>query len=289
MTKLIADAGATKTIWIMPGITNERIVTKGIQPVLQVDSEIEAIIYDELFSYSEVRKASHILFYGSGCGAWNRAERVRRILKTAFPKAVVEVRTDIEGAGVAAFQYGEGIILISGTGSSAGYMREGSLVDIMNQPLWPQGDLGSGAHIGSHILNDYFADKVPEPIKAVIDTNRKLSEDDLFIQFQHPDRSKQIAAKALKDVVRIYESKREVKDYVQKIANQAFQEWFEALHDHFKNALTILPVTVNGSTGAQFEDQIRSICNERGITIDRVLKDPVEGLIRFHEPNETHF
>lgn len=283
MTKLIADAGATKTIWIMPGTINEQIVTRGIQPVLQVDTEIEAVIYDELFRYPEVRKATHIVFYGSGCGAWNREERVRRLLKAAFPKAVVEVLTDIEGAGRAAFQNGEGIILISGTGSSAGYMRGGHLTDTMNQPLWPQGDLGSGAHIGALILNDYFEGNVPERIKTRIDTNRKLSEDDLFVQFQHPDRSKQIGAKALKDVVQVYDPTPETNNYLQNIAFGAFQEWFEALHTHFKNALTVLPVTVCGSTGSQFEEQIRSICDDRGITLDRIVKDPMEGLIRFHE------
>lgn len=282
MTKLIADAGATKTIWLMPGAFDGKIMTRGIQPVLMVDSEIESVIYDELFTHPDVRKAGQILFYGSGCGAWNQAERVRHILRTAFSKAEIEVRTDIEGAGRAVFQRSEGIILISGTGSSAGYMRGGEMVDRMNQPVWPQGDLGSGAHIGALILNDYFEGKSPESIKKLIDDNRRLSEDDLFVQFQNPGRSKQIAAKAMKDVVSIAGLTGDADEYMQDLSLQAFREWFDVLYAHFRSALQHVPVAICGSTGAEFETQLRLIFEEKGVTLHKVIKDPAEGLLRYH-------
>lgn len=282
MGQLIADAGATKTIWIMPGSGHQPVITRGIQPAMQVDSEIESVIYDDLFMHNHVRSTDHIIFYGAGCSAWNNAERIRKILKAAFSITNVEVFTDLQGAGRSVFGDEQGIILISGTGSSAGYMRDGQLIDQMNQPVWPQGDTGSGAHIGSIILNDYFSGDIPEGIRQVIDQHRKLSEDDLFVQFQNPDRSKMIAAKALGDIVMEGGLSAEEKNYLDSKASDAFSLWIEDLRGHFKLALQKTEVALCGSVAVTFEPLLRDLFSGKGITIQSIVKDPSDGLLRYH-------
>lgn len=286
MSVLIADAGATKTSWACIAEKEiTEVTTSGINPTVKVDSEIESAVFDELLPRIQKCDVSELIFYGAGCKAWAHSERVRKILKEAVPKAEVIVKTDIEGAGLSLFGSREGILVISGTGSSAGYMKGGKLLDMMRSKAWPEGDLGSGAHIGALILNDYFAGNAPEAVRQLIDTNRKLSEDELFVQFQNPDRSKQIGAKATRDVAAMYEITGEGVGYLSEIVRTAVNELLDQLEDHFKTSLQNTPVKLVGTTAHHFEPVFRECFSARNIEIEEIVKSPLAGLITFHQQN----
>lgn len=286
MSKLIADAGATKTSWALLNEGNiNKVTTSGINPTVKVDSEIESTVFDELLPQINKTGIEQVLFYGAGCKQWAQAERVKRILSEAIPKAKIEVKTDIEGAGLSQFGKSAGILVISGTGSSAGYMKGGVLFDMMLSSPWPEGDLGSGAHIGALILNDYFAGDAPAAVKEVIENNRRLSEDQLFVQFQNPDRSKQIGAKATKDVAAMYEITGDEEGYLAGIVETAVDKLLDELESHFQSAMQNTPVKLVGTTAHHFQEIFRDRFSARNIEIEDIVKDPITGLITFHQEN----
>jgi N-acetylglucosamine kinase-like BadF-type ATPase len=284
MSILIADAGATNTSWASikeNDITT--VTTSGINPSVKVDSEIESTVFDELLPQINKTGIGKVVFYGAGCKAWAQAERVRKILKEAIPKADIFVKTDVEGAGLSVFSLSNGIVVISGTGSSAAFMKGGSVADMMQSKAWPEGDLGSGAHIGALILNDYFAGDAPAAVRELIDANRRLSEDELFVQFQNPTRSKQIGAKATKDVAAMYEITGDGGDYFSRIVKTAVNQLLDELENHFQSALQNTPVKLVGTTAHHFESLFRECFSARDIDIEEIVKSPLPGLIAYHQ------
>jgi len=278
MNILIADSGATKTSWAsLLGNDVSIIQTQGLNPVLKVDSEIETIIFDELLPKIPSKDVNQLWFYGAGCKKWKNSERIYFLLKEAFPKSEIKVKTDIEGAGLALFGNEDGIIVISGTGSSAGFMHKGELVDIMPSKAYPEGDFGSGCHIGALVLSDYYSGDSPDFINEVIDSQRTLSHDELFIQFQNPEKSKQIAARVMQDIGSYSTS-----DYLKEKANHSFEMLIEQLIKHFGEGLEQFPVKVNGSTAFHFDEVFRMAFKHNGITINEIHQNPIQRLINYH-------
>lgn len=284
MSTLIADAGATMTSWALLDGENEQVIrTSGINPVLKVDAEIESVLFDELAMLINASKVKEVHFYGAGCGKWDQAERIQKLLLELFRNKKVTVKTDLEGAGRAIFDRSKGIIFISGTGSSAGFMDRGDLVDQMPSKAYPEGDNGSGAHIGALIMKDYFLGNTPQSIKGIIDGQRKLPLDDLFLQFQNPHKSKLIASKALRDLVNSKDFGEPMhQEYLKRIVMEAIEELFGEMKRYFKKTLEEQSVRMVGSTAATFEQYFRSYFKSQGVTIDDVQQRPIHGLIRYH-------
>jgi hypothetical protein len=285
MSVLIADGGATSTTWAeIKGDQEQVLRTSGINPSLKVDAEIESVVFDELGPLINSSAVDKIYYYGAGCASFERANRVKSILKEAFRNAEIEIKSDIEGAGISIFGPATGIVAISGTGSSAGFMDGGSLVDVMPSKAYPEGDFGSGAHIGSLIMKDFYTGKAPIEIKNLIESRRRLSIDQLFVLFQDPTKSKLIASKVVADVVTSKEFDNPIhKEYLKRLIFEALEPFFNQLRVHFKNALAVHSLRFVGGTVAVFEDEFREYFKKKGLIIDEVQRTPIHGLIGYHK------
>lgn len=276
---LIADSGGTKTTWaLMQGEEKFIFHTSGLNPAIKVDLEIETVIFDELIPQLPSKKIDSIYFYGAGCKAWENAARIKKYLQEAFLKTEIFIKTDIEGAGISMFGKESGIIVISGTGSSAGFMMDGILEDIMPSKVYPEGDFGSGCHIGALILADYFNEETPDFIEEVITKHRALSFDELFLQFQNPVKSKMISAKVMRDLNQLIDS-----DYIQIKAKTSIDVLITQLIEHFGEGLQHIPVKMIGSTAFYFENIFRELLMEIEVELVEVQKNPIEGLITYHK------
>ncbi len=292
MSILVADGGATKTAWVLISEDEEDIVIKtgGMNPRLKIDSEIESVIFDELIPQISTKEISELFFYGSGCRYWADAERMRFLLSEAFRSTDIKILTDIQGAGRAVFGEDEGIVVISGTGSSSGLMRGGWLVDIMSSKAYPEGDYGSGCHIGSLILRDYFTNQCPSEIKELLDKERKLNFDELFLQFQDQVKSKQIAAKAMRDIASSEIIDPESISYVEQLAATSVRMLLNLMLNHFgESALRSHPIKLIGSTAVHFEPVFQKVFSSANLEIVSIEQSPVKGLIRFHRYRMKNF
>ena len=285
MSILIADAGATLTSWAVIDGEEEKVVrTSGINPVLKVDAEIESVLFDELSSLINTSKVTEVYFYGAGCETWEQAGRVQNLLLELFRTKNIHVKSDLEGAGRSIFDRSKGIIIVSGTSSGAGFMDRGDLVDQMPTKNYPEGDYGSGSHIGALIMKDYFTGDTPVSIKKIIDGQRRLHLDQLFVQFQDPKKSKLIASKALRDLVTSSEFGEPLhQEYIKRIVFESVELLFEQMKTYFKSTLTEQSVRLVGSTASTFESYFRSFLKQQGVEIDDIQQRPIHGLIRFHK------
>ncbi len=284
MSIIIADGGTTSTSWAIVKENEHQILrTSGLNPTLKVDAEIESVIFDELSLLINTSIISKVYFYGSGCDEFKNANRVKCILSEGFRNADITVKPDIEGAGLALFADQTGIVIISSTGSNAGFMNDGNLVDIMPSKPYPAGDFGSGAHIGSLILKDFFADDLPNNFKELIQARRRLSIDELFVQFQDPVKSKLIASKVLGDVLTSAEFDQPMhQEYLKRLVFEAIDPFFDQLKHHFKNAFAQQSLRFVGGTAATFEAFFREYFRKKGLIIDKIERSPIHGLVDYH-------
>lgn len=285
MSILIADGGATSTTWAeLKGDQEQVVRTSGINPSIKVDAEIESVIFDELGMLLNSSAVDKLFFYGAGCADYHKANRIKTILKDAFRNAEINISTDIEGAGISIFGADTGIVVISGTGSSAGFMDGGGLVDVMPSKAYPEGDFGSGSHIGSLIMKDFYTGDAPMEIRKLIESRRRLTIDQLFVIFQDPTKSKMIASKVLADVITSNEFDKPMhQEYLKRLVFESIDPLFEQLKNHFKNALAMQSIRFVGGTVAAFEDHFREYFRMKGLIIDKIERSPIHGLIQHHK------
>ena len=90
---LIADSGSTKTAWCLTdGKSKKSIMTQGINPFLQSEQEISAILHNELFCDINLGETDDIYFYGAGCTPEKSGQvsKALRLLRRDFRKSVSE-------------------------------------------------------------------------------------------------------------------------------------------------------------------------------------------------------
>jgi hypothetical protein len=285
MSIILADAGATSTTWVVINNSQEKLIhTSGINPAINNDSQIEAILFDELKPHIHSTTVKKILFYGAGCLDHSRALRMDKILRTAFNTAEIIIKTDIEAAGISAFGVAKGIVVISGTGSSTGLMDGGTLVDVMPSKAYPEGDYASGAHIGALIVRDYNEGSIPIEIKKELISRNKVSLDELFVLFQDSKQSKMIASRVLAYVVTAPLFKLAIhKEYVRGLVNESLNLFYEQLKGHYTSNLATHSLSFVGGTVFTFKDEFRQFFQHKGVQINRIIRTPIKGLIDFHK------
>ncbi|MFZ1692810.1 MAG: hypothetical protein WAT74_06430, partial [Flavobacteriales bacterium] len=66
-------------------------------------------------------EAKGVMVYGAGCGTAERAGLMMAALRPIWPSALIEVRTDLEGAARGLWGREAGLVMVLGTGSSVGW------------------------------------------------------------------------------------------------------------------------------------------------------------------------
>lgn len=278
--ELIADAGSTKTDWVLLDGQNivERVTTQGINPVHHKEDYIFGIVTEELNCQKVT--VNHIRFYGAGCsGQWNSI--VQNVLARVFPQAsTIKVDSDLMAAARALFGERAGIACILGTGSNSCMFDGDRIVDNVPPLGYILGDEGSGAVLGKLFLNALFKRALPASVcdeffawsglsyADVIEkvyrqplANRFLSSCSLFI-YNHLDD------KSLFDLVRLN-----------------FKDFF------LKNVIPYerkdLEVGAVGSIAWYYQDILRDVAAEMGLKVGVIMKSPLEGLVGFHSNRQV--
>ena len=119
---LIADSGATKCEWrLVQDGKNKTIHTQGISPYFLNATQILALLNKELLPKLKQAQVQSVHFYGTGLSNKANAAVIKKVLKTLFPKAFIEVQTDLLAAARALCGRKKGIACILGTGSNSCY------------------------------------------------------------------------------------------------------------------------------------------------------------------------
>ncbi|MDE6556864.1 MAG: ATPase [Duncaniella sp.] len=264
--KLIVDSGGNKISW--GGALNA--VTRGFNAV---DSGGETLC-DILAEISGTREdITEIRFFGAGITDDTRREEVKFQLKRFFTKAEIFVESDLVGAAVALCGDNSGVAAILGTGANS-CQWDGQKI-VANTPAlgYIIGDEGSGAVIGKHFLESYLKHRFSREIEARVFIDPKEVIENVYRE-GNPRKYLSSFAPLIRELAGEFEE-------VNRFALEELKKFFTFNIDPY-GVLRGTKVNFTGSIAYHFKDILAKAAEETGYTLGKVIKDPMENLIKFY-------
>lgn len=273
---LIADSGSTKSTWkLIAGNGNITTVsTLGMNPFFRTTEEMAAELEEKLVPAAS--NVEHVFFYGAGVVNEEKGAIVSRAISRFFSSAKIETYSDLLGACRALFGKSAGIACILGTGSNA-CVFDGEKIAAHVSPLgFILGDEGSGAVMGKHLLGDYFKEVMPADLRRVFAEKYTLSRDEALNRVYREPRPNHFLATFVP-----FLSENLQHDYCRQFVTQNFRSFVERNIQKLPGYRE-LPVGFAGSVAWYFSDIMKTVIAEKGMENTKFLKDPIDGLVRFH-------
>jgi len=276
--KLIVDSGSTKAEWCVLS-KNQPIsyFTSGLSPYFLNESQIVEAIVSSLLPQIGSLIVDEIYFYGTGCKNPSNKEFVKNALLRVFPNAYVEVDHDLIGAARGLCGKSSGIACILGTGSNSCFYDGKSILKNSPGLGYILGDEGSGAYLGKKVLQYYLYNTFEDDLMHRFNEKYNLTAEEILDKvYKQPLANRYMATFAL------FLQENRGHYMIENIIEDALNDFF------FNHLLTYeekneYPIHFLGSVAVGFQEVIRSLGADYGFNIGKIVKNPMEGLIEFHQ------
>ena len=276
-TLLIADSGATKAEWcVVSGNKTKTIFTQGIHPYFLNTDQITDVIKNELIPELKRFEIDDVYYYGTGCANPTNAKSVKKAISKVFTESNVSVSHDLMGAAKALCGNAKGIACILGTGSNSCYYDGKKIVKNSPGLGYVLGDEGSGAYLGKKVVQYYLYGTFDEELHARFDAKYKVTKDDILENVY----KKPLANRYLATFTRFLSENRG-HYMIENILEDGLNDFFFQHLCKYKETWT-LPVHFVGSIAHAFVDVLKELCNTYELELGNILKNPMEGLVRYH-------
>ncbi|MEO5893439.1 MAG: N-acetylglucosamine kinase [Ferruginibacter sp.] len=275
--KLIADSGSTKADWcLLDGKKKKTFYTQGMSPYFLNGKQIEEIVQSELKNKLKDTEPDEIFYYGTGCSNPHNVKTIKKALQKLFPHAAIAVSHDLMGAAKALCGNEKGVACILGTGSNSCYYNGRHIVKNSPGLGFILGDEGSGAYLGKKVVQYYlyntFDPDLMDRFKAKYNTS---AEEILESVYKMPLPNRFLAG----FVAFLIENRGHF--MIENIIEDGFNDFFYQHVYKYKESWT-LPVNFIGSVAYGFRDVLKTMCDTYELQLGKVLKSPMEGLIKYH-------
>ena len=278
---LIADSGSTKTTWATPE-TGDKYVTEGLNPHF-TDNETFMASCEKVKRNLPCEQYDNIIFYGAGCGNTTMRNRVKKQLEKCFGTNNIEVETDMLGACRASAGENAGIVGILGTGSNSCYYDGKSIKIQTFSTGYILGDEGSANHVGRLLLKAYLTDDMPDFLSALFHERYKLSKNKLVEKLYHdPNANRWLASLAP------FVTENKNNEFCNNILSYSINSWINEQIEPLISASQSRHLYVVGG----FAEVMKKLLEEElktlrllniNMTVKKVVPDPIDGLISFHQ------
>ncbi|MBA3828240.1 MAG: N-acetylglucosamine kinase [Taibaiella sp.] len=275
---LLAESGSTKTDWclITKGKKPVHISTQGINPYIQQQDDILALLKAELPARGAFYNADAIRYYGAGAGSAQRQNDVLVVLKKHFEIKDVEVKSDMLAAARGLCGENSGVVSILGTGSNSCYYNGKAIKEQKASLGYIAGDEGSGNQMGKRVLQYYAYN--------TFDTELKMGFELLFGNdipaiiyklYSRPFPNRYLAS--FTELLVKNRGHFMVENIIEDCFNDFFQHHILKYRQSWK-----LPLYFTGSIAFAFKDVLYSLCEQYELEIANVEKSPMNGLIKYY-------
>lgn len=275
---LIGTSGSSKCDWQL--IDNNQtflsLSSNGINPYFHSEEIIEASVKElqDLDQYKD--QIEVVFFYGSGCSSKKLQNIVERSLSRIFPKSHLYVNHDIVAAAFATYEDTPAITCLMGTGANSCYFDG----DIVRQEVpgidYVLGDEGSGSYFGKILLQSYLRNKLPRDIKNDFESTYGINISDILHKvYMEPFANVYLASFAT------FIHKHKADPFFQEIIfdglNKYITEYVECYSEHKNSEIHFV-----GSIPFHFEEELRQVLEEKEIKLGKIIKEPIEQLVKYH-------
>ncbi len=276
---LIADAGSTKTSWVM--VNNERMIigkfeSGGLNPTVFDEETLSKNIARNSEMFNHAPYIREIYLYGSGVDNQKSFDKLYKVLSGLFDKADIHIYSDMLAAARATAGEQPGIVSILGTGSNSCYYDGKDIVKSIGFMGYLLMDDASGNWFGKQLLRDYYFKKMPKQLKQQFKNEYKVDPKSVITNlYQKPQPNTYLASFA-PFMKKHYKSK-----YIKDLLLRGFEKFVTqelSAYDGYRE----LPLHFNGSIAYIFQKELLEVIEKHGLKAGKIVKNPVEELINYH-------
>jgi N-acetylglucosamine kinase-like BadF-type ATPase len=274
---LIADSGATKAEWCLINHGKKKtIFTQGISPYFLGTDQIAELVQNELAGKLKNVSIEHIYYYGTGCANPENARNLKKALLRVFPQAHINVNTDLMAAARAVCGHEKGIACILGTGSNSCYYNGSKIIKNSPGLGYVLGDEGSGAYLGKKVLQYYLYNTFDEDLRARFDAKFLTNPVEILDNvYKQPLPNRYLASFTM------FLAENRGHFMIENIIEDGLNDFFFQ-HLNKYNEVWKYPVNFVGGVAYGFKDIIKELCNSYEFELGKILKNPMEGLVLYH-------
>lgn len=278
--KLIADSGSTKTSWCMldNNLQQDHYKTIGYNPHYISSEGIVKSMKENLLQMmvAQPEEIKEVHFYGAGCSTPADVNTVEQALTECFPKSKIIVEHDLLAAARSLCGHDAGISCILGTGSNSCYYDGEDIKDNVPALGFTVGDEGGGSNLGRLLVKSYFYREMDEKLAAAFYERYELTKAILLDNiYQKPLPNRYMAQFTL-----FYRDHRD-HPIIKKLLSDNFRGFLTRQVSKYEKAQE-LPIHYIGSIAYYFREELEQVMREMNMTIGKVVRNPMDGLIAFH-------
>lgn len=276
---LIADSGSTKIEWCVldKGKVVAQVFTVGMNAVMLTKEEMSETIKKELVPHLRGMDIDEVYYYGAGCLFDDICNNVREAIKENIPSACnIMVDTDLLAAARAVCGNKPGIACILGTGSNSCYYDGEKIVENVSPLGYILGDEGSGAVLGKLLVGDILKRQMPQYL-----VDKFMKQYNLTPQIIIENVYRKSGANRFLASLSPFLAENIEEPSVHRLVLNAFKSFFVRNVENY-NGYKELPVNFIGSIAYNYKDVLDEAAKALYITIGKIIKSPMEGLIKYH-------
>jgi N-acetylglucosamine kinase-like BadF-type ATPase len=282
--RLLVDSGSTKADWIAIDEDGKVLFTTqtlGLNPEILDGDEIIERINDRFDLLQNKDKATHLFFYGAGCGTDNMKISLSRIFQEYFSNAIIAVHEDTYAAVYATTPKGEeAIVSILGTGSNCSFF-DGKVLHQKVQSLgYIVMDDCSGNVFGKELIRKYYFNKMPKELAVEFEKEYDLDPDFIKNKLYKEANPNAYLATFAKFLIQHKEH-----EFCKKIIFKGMKSFVKNYIRQYDNCKEV-PVHFVGSIAFYLKDELQTTFDKYELKLGNVLRRPIDGLIAYHIKNK---
>tara|TARA_B100001057_G_scaffold422818_1_gene444572 strand:+ start:1354 stop:2217 length:864 start_codon:yes stop_codon:yes gene_type:complete len=278
---LVVDSGSTKTDWIAVDNTGKVLFstqTLGLNPQVLSSEILKERIVNNFDLYQNRDYITNLYFYGAGCGVESPQLRIRKVFDDIFTNCKISIKEDTYAAVYATSKPNEkSIVCILGTGSNCTYF-DGKEID---QRVYSLGyvlmDEASGNFFGKQLLRSYYFNTMPKDLALKFKEEYDLSPDTIKENLYRKENPNAYLATFSRFLI-----KHKDNPLFQEIIMNGLDRFINHQILQFDNAKEV-PIHFIGSISFFLENEIKNSLELNGLTMGRIVKRPIEELVKFHK------
>ena len=282
--RLLVDSGSTKADWIAIDDDGKVLFTTqtlGLNPEILEKNEIIERLNDRFDILQNKKNATHLFFYGAGCGTDNMKLMLSQIFQEYFPNAIISVNEDTYAAVYATTPKGEkAIVSILGTGSNCSYFDGKELHQKVQSLGYIAMDDCSGNVFGKELIRKYYFNKMPKELALEFEKEYDLDPDAIKSKlYKEPNPNAYLATFA-KFLIQHKET-----EFCRKIifkGMKSFVKNYIKQYDNYKE----VPIHFVGSIAFYLKEELQETFDKYELKLGNVLRRPIDGLIAYHIANK---
>jgi N-acetylglucosamine kinase-like BadF-type ATPase len=282
--KLIVDSGSTKADWIAIDDSGKILFTTqtlGLNPEILDEAEVIERLNDRFDILQNKNEATHLFFYGAGCGTQRMKLFLSQVFQAYFPNAIVVVEEDTYAAVFATTPKGEkAIVSILGTGSNCRYFDGKELHQKVQSLGYIIMDDCSGNVFGKELIRKYYFNKMPQHLAVEFEKEYDMTPDFIKSKLYKEANPNAYLATFAKFLIQHKED-----PFCKKIIYKGMKSFVKNYIRQYDNYQEV-PVHFVGSIAFYLKEELEVTFEKYQIKLGNVLRRPIDGLIAYHVANK---